>query len=123
MQFLVSRYDEVNHWKSKEIYFKFLLQCLKSIKIKLFYFEGIHTKEFIFLVQFLLTNAKVLEKMVITNALPMRDAKVLEKMVITNALPMRDPKPNMLLKSLRVALMLLNFPRSSPHAVVTFPYH
>ena len=68
-------------------------------------------------------DAKVLEKMVITNALPMRDAKVLEKMVITNALPMRDPKPNMLLKSLRVALMLLNFPRSSPHAVVTFPYH
>nr|XP_023873449.1 putative F-box protein At1g49610 isoform X2 [Quercus suber]POE84600.1 putative f-box/lrr-repeat protein [Quercus suber] len=105
LKFLVSRYDEVNHWKSKAIYFKFLLRCLKSIKIKLFYFQGIHTKEFIFLVQFLLTNAKVLEKM-----------------VITNALRMRNPTPNMLLKSLQVALMLLNFPRSSPHAVVTFPY-
>ncbi|XP_030961636.1 F-box protein At5g03100-like [Quercus lobata] len=105
LAYLVSRYDEVNHWKSKEIYFKFLLQCLKSIKIKLFYFEGIHTKEFIFLVQFLLTNAKVLEKM-----------------VITNVVPMRNPTPNMLLKSLRVALMLLSFPRSSPHAVVMFPY-
>ncbi|XP_050289057.1 F-box protein At5g03100-like isoform X3 [Quercus robur] len=105
LKFLVSRYDEVNHWKSKEIYFKFLLRCLKSIKIKLFYFEGIHTKEFIFLVQFLLTNANVLEKM-----------------VITNALPMRISTSNMPLKSLQVALKLLNFPRSSPHAVVMFPY-
>ncbi|XP_050289060.1 F-box/LRR-repeat protein At5g02910-like isoform X6 [Quercus robur] len=105
LMFLVSRYDEVNHWKSKEIYFKFLLRCLKSIKIKLFYFEGIHTKEFIFLVQFLLTNANVLEKM-----------------VITNALPMRISTSNMPLKSLQVALKLLNFPRSSPHAVVMFPY-
>ncbi|KAL4628844.1 hypothetical protein ACB092_05G267300 [Castanea dentata] len=105
LAFLVSRYDEVDHWKSKEIYFKFLLRCLKFIKIKLFHFEGIHTKEFTFLVQFLLTNAKVLEKM-----------------VITNYLPMQNPTPNMLLKSLQVALMLLSFPRSSPHAVVMLPY-
>ncbi|KAK7832034.1 hypothetical protein CFP56_026750 [Quercus suber] len=61
----VSSYDAVSHWKSKEIYFKFLLLCLKSIKIFSFG-ETSHTKEFILVVQFLLKNAKVLEKMVIT---------------------------------------------------------
>ncbi|KAF3949852.1 hypothetical protein CMV_024325 [Castanea mollissima] len=102
--YLVSRYDEVNHWKSKEIYFKFLLRCLKSIKIEFFGFEG-RTKEFIFLVQFLLKNAKVLEKM-----------------VITGAVSMQNPSHNMLLKFLRVAQKLLSFPRSSPCAVVMFPF-
>ncbi|XP_075667704.1 putative F-box protein At1g49610 [Castanea sativa] len=105
LAFLVRRYDEVDHWKSKEIYFKFLLRCLKFIKIKLFLFKEIHAKEFTFLVQFLLT-----------------DANVLEKMVITNFVHMRNISPNRLLKSLQVALMLLSFPRSSPHAVVMLPY-
>ncbi|XP_050290561.1 F-box protein At5g03100-like [Quercus robur] len=102
LKFLVSKYEKVNHWKSKEIYFKFLLGCLKSIKIE---FLRIHTKEFFFLVQFLLKNAKVLEKM-----------------VITEALPMQNPTRNMLLKFLRVAQKLLSFPRSFPHAVVMFQY-
>ncbi|KAL0012676.1 hypothetical protein SO802_007784 [Lithocarpus litseifolius] len=102
LKFLVSKYDELNHWESKEIYFKFLLRWLKSIKIE---FLRIHTKEFIFLVQFLL-----------------KSAKVLEKMVITEALPMQNPTHDMLLKFLRVAQKLLGFPRSSPHAVVMFPY-
>ncbi|XP_030963609.1 uncharacterized protein LOC115984736 [Quercus lobata] len=105
LEFLVSRYDEVDHWKSKEIYFKFLLRCLKSIKIKFFHFEGNYTKEFIFLVQFLL-----------------KKAKVLKKMVIIDALPTQNPTPDILLKFLSVAQKLLSFPRSSPHAIVMFPY-
>ncbi|XP_030961637.1 putative F-box/LRR-repeat protein At5g54820 [Quercus lobata] len=66
LDFLDRCYDEVKHWKSKEIYFKSLLQHLKIVKI--FGFGNVlHTKEvFISVVQFLLKNAKVQEKMVIT---------------------------------------------------------
>nr|XP_023904533.1 uncharacterized protein LOC112016240 [Quercus suber] len=65
-EFLDRIYDEVNHWKSKEVYFKSLLQCLKTVKIFGFG-ERLHTKDvFVLVVEFLLKNAKVLEKMVIT---------------------------------------------------------
>ena len=105
MQFLDRCYDEVNHWKSKEIYFKFLLRHLKIVMI--FGFENfLHTKEvFILVVQFSL-----------------KKAKVLKKMVIIDALPTQNPTPDILLKFLSVAQKLLSFPRSSPHAIVMFPY-
>ena len=54
------------HWKSKEVYFKSLLRCLKTVMIFGFG-ESFHTKDVcILVVEFLLKNAKVLEKMVIT---------------------------------------------------------
>nr|POE48480.1 hypothetical protein CFP56_67414 [Quercus suber] len=59
LEFLDRIYDEVNHWKSKEVYFKSLLQCLKTVKIFGFG-ERFHTKDvFILVVEFLLKNAKV----------------------------------------------------------------
>ncbi|KAK7836399.1 hypothetical protein CFP56_022552 [Quercus suber] len=88
---LLTSYDEVNHWKSKEVYFKSLLQYLKTVKI--------------FVVEFLLKNAKVLEKMVIT-----------EPQV------MQNETHNILLKFLQVPQKLLSFPKASPHAVVVFPF-
>ncbi|KAK7818307.1 hypothetical protein CFP56_041509 [Quercus suber] len=64
--FRIRSYDEVNHWKSKEVYFKSLLQYLKTIKIFGFR-KSFHPKKvFILVVEFLLKNAKILEKMVIT---------------------------------------------------------
>nr|POE55213.1 hypothetical protein CFP56_02213 [Quercus suber] len=58
-EFLDRIYDEVNHWKSKEVYFKALLQCLTTVKIFGFG-ERFHTKDvFILVVEFLLKNAKV----------------------------------------------------------------
>ncbi|XP_075667873.1 putative F-box protein At1g49610 [Castanea sativa] len=101
---LVRDYDVVNHWKSKEIYFKLLLLRLKSVKI-LCFAETLHQKEFILVVKFLLKNAKVLEKM-----------------VIIEPQSRQNPTRNMLRKSLQVAQKLLSFPRSSPNAVVMFPY-
>uniref|UniRef100_A0A7N2LCL0 FBD domain-containing protein n=1 Tax=Quercus lobata TaxID=97700 RepID=A0A7N2LCL0_QUELO len=59
---LVRDYDVVNHWKSKEIYFKSLLLQLKPVKI-LCFAKTFHKKESILVVTFLLKNAKVLEKM------------------------------------------------------------
>ena len=117
MQSLLSEYDEVNQWKSKEIYFEPLLRCLKIVKI--FGFRNIfhtsevfhtnevlfHTNEvFILVVQFLLKNAKVLEKM-----------DIIEPRV------MQTQTCNVLHECLQVAQKLLSFPRSSPHAVVMFP--
>lgn len=112
-QYLERRYlnsckcDEVSHGKSKEAYFKSLLVCLKTIKIFGFEERSLHIKEvFILLVQFLLKNAKVLEKMVIS------EPRI-----------MQNHTCNMLLlhEFLRVAQKLLSFPRSSPHAMVMFP--
>nr|POE84592.1 hypothetical protein CFP56_70681 [Quercus suber] len=57
---LVRDYDVVNHWKSKEIYFKSLLLQVKSVKI-LCFVDTFLKKEFILVVTFLLKNAKVLE--------------------------------------------------------------
>nr|POE45304.1 hypothetical protein CFP56_49221 [Quercus suber] len=58
-EFLDRIYDEVNHWKSKEVYFKSLLQCLKTVKIFGFG-ERLHTKDvFVLVVEFLLKNAKL----------------------------------------------------------------
>ncbi|XP_075666006.1 F-box protein At5g03100-like [Castanea sativa] len=98
--------DEVKHWKSGETYFKSLLVCLKTVKFFGFGERLFCTKEaFILVVQFLLKNAKVLEKMVITTS---RD--------------MQNEKRIMLPEFLQVTQQLLSFPRSSPHAVVLFPY-
>nr|POE84598.1 putative f-box/lrr-repeat protein [Quercus suber] len=98
--------DEVKHWKSGEIYFKSLLVCLKTVTIFGFGERLFHMKEaFILVVQFLLKNAKVLEKMVITTP---RD--------------MQNERRILLLEFLKVAQKLLSFPRSSPHAVIMFPY-
>ncbi|XP_030966371.1 putative F-box protein At1g49610 [Quercus lobata] len=92
--------------KLKEIYFYFksLLLHLKSVKI-LCSAKTFHKKEFILVVKFLLENAKVLKKM-----------------VITKPWAMQNPTRNMLRESLRVAQKLLSFPRASPNAVVMFPY-
>jgi len=60
---------------------------------------------FILVVQFLLKNAKVQEKMVITTS---RD--------------MQNERRILLLEFLKVAQKFLSFPRSSPHAVIMFPY-
>ncbi|KAK7842498.1 putative f-box/lrr-repeat protein [Quercus suber] len=72
LQFLEKRYiescnnDRKSNWKSKEIYFKSLLLCLKTVKIFGFEESLVHIKEvFISVVEFLLKNARVLEKMVI----------------------------------------------------------
>ncbi|KAK7832596.1 hypothetical protein CFP56_026279 [Quercus suber] len=98
--------DEVKHWKSGEIYFKSLLVCLKTVKIFGFGERFFCTTEaFILVVQFLLKNAKVLEKMVIIASRDMQNQKRL-------VLP----------EFLQVTQKLLSFPRSSPHAVVLFPY-
>jgi len=95
----------VNHWKSEEIYFKSLLQRLKTVKIFGFG-EIFHPNDvFILAVQFLLKNAKVLEKM-----------------VITKPQVMQNQMRNMLHEFLQVAQKLLSFPRSFPHAVVMLPY-
>ena len=94
----------MSHWKSKEIYFKFLSLRLKAIKIFGFGESLFHIKEVFFLVvQFLLKNAKVMEKMVITKPWVMQNEKA------------------MLHVFLQVAQKLLSFPRSSPHAVIMFP--
>ena len=105
MQFLDRCYDEVNHWKSKEIYFKSLLRHLKIVKI--FGFGNfLHTKEvFISVVQFLLKNAKVLEKMTITEPWFMRNQTCFWGR-----------------EFLQVAQKLLSFPRSSPNTMIMFPY-
>ncbi|KAK7842492.1 putative f-box protein [Quercus suber] len=98
-------YDDMSHWKSKEIYFKFLLLRLKTITIFGFGASLFHIKEVFFsVVQFLLKNAKVMEKMVITKPQVMQNEK------------------GMLQVFLQVAQKLLSFPRSSPHAVIMFPY-
>ncbi|XP_075666009.1 putative F-box protein At1g49610 [Castanea sativa] len=102
LESLLSRYDEVNQWKSKEIYFKPLLRCLKIVKI--FGFRNIFHRIFILVVQFLLRNAEVLEKMDIT------EPQVWQTQIC-----------NLLHECLQVAQKLLSFPRSSPHAVVMFP--
>ena len=100
----------MNQWKSKEIYFKPLLRCLKIVKIfgfiNIFHTsEVFHTFEvFNLVVQFLLKNAKVLEKM-----------DIIEPRV------MQTQTCNVLHECLQVAQKLLSFPRSSPHAVVMFP--
>ncbi|XP_065618068.1 putative F-box protein At1g49610 [Quercus suber] len=101
-----SYHDEVKHWKSGEIYFKSLLVCLKTVNIFGFGERLFHRKEeFILVVQFLLQNAKVLEKMVITTPWDMQNERSI-----------------LLLKFLKVGQKLLSFPRSSPHAVIMFPY-
>ncbi|KAK7832578.1 hypothetical protein CFP56_026284 [Quercus suber] len=99
-EFLVRSYDGVIHWKSKEVYFKSLLQCLKTVMIFGFrkYFHTM--KVFILVVEFLLINAKLLEKMIIT------EPRV-----------MRNETRNMLLKYLQVFQKLLSLPRTSPQAV------
>ncbi|KAK7818310.1 putative f-box/lrr-repeat protein [Quercus suber] len=98
--------DEVKHWKSREFYFKSLLVCLKTVKIFGFGERFFCTTEaFILVVQFLLKNAMVLEKMVIIASRDMQNQKRL-------VLP----------EFLQVTQKLLSFPRSSPHAVVLFPY-
>ncbi|GMY37229.1 putative F-box protein At1g49610 [Fagus crenata] len=100
-------YDEVSHWKSKEIYFMSLLLRLKTVKIFGFGEGVLYIKEvFILVVQFLLENAKVLEKMVFC------EPRVKQNQTF-----------NMLQEFLQVAQKLLSFPRSSPSAVVMFPYH
>ena len=105
MQYLIRSYDEVKHWKLKEVYFKSFLQLLKNVKICGFG-EIFYTNEvFILVVQFLLKNAKVLEKM-----------------VVTKPLVMQNQTRKMLRKFLQVAQKLLSFSRSSPRAVVMFPY-
>ncbi|KAK7836453.1 hypothetical protein CFP56_022501 [Quercus suber] len=79
---LLTSYDEVNHWKSKE--------------------KSFHTKDvFVLVVEFLLKNAKVLEKM-----------------VIAKPQVMQNETHNILLKFLQVPQKLLSFPRASPHAVL-----
>jgi len=98
-------YDDVSHWKSKEIYFKFLLLCLKTVKIFGFGENLVNIKEvFVLVVQFLLKNANVMEKMIITKPRVMQNQRC------------------MLHAFLQVAQKLLSFPRSSPHAVIMFPY-
>ncbi|KAF3970725.1 hypothetical protein CMV_005601 [Castanea mollissima] len=98
-------YDEVSHSKSKEVYFKSSLRFLKTVKIFGFR-KSFHIEEvFILVVKFLLKNAKVLEKMVIT-----------EPQV------MQNETHDMLLKYLQVSQKLLSFPRASPRAVVMFPF-
>ncbi|KAF3972332.1 hypothetical protein CMV_004142 [Castanea mollissima] len=68
--FHTRKFNEVSHWKSKKIHFKSLLQYLKTVKICGCVERLFHRKEvFISVVQFLLKNAKVLEKMVISEAL------------------------------------------------------
>merc|ERR1711974_262498 len=73
LQCLIRSYDEVKHWKLKEVYFKSLLRLLKNVKIcgsgEIFYTNEV----FILVVQFLLKNAKVLEKVVVTKPLVMRN--------------------------------------------------
>ena len=105
MQYLERSYDEVTHGKSKVIYFKSLQRHLKTVEVYGFG-EFFHTNEvFILVVQFLLKNAKVLEKM-----------------VITKPRVMQNQTCNMLREFLQVAHKLLSFPRFSPHAGVMFPY-
>ena len=105
MQYLIRSYDEVKHWKLKEVYFKSLLQLLKNVKICGFG-EIFYTNEvFILVVQFLIKNTKVLEKM-----------------VITKPRVMQNQTCNMLRGFLQVAQKLLSFPGFSPHAIVMFPY-
>ncbi|XP_050290564.1 F-box protein At5g03100-like [Quercus robur] len=103
-EYLRWSYHAGNHWELKDTYFKFLLLCLKSVKIQS-YGGLMGKKELNFVVQFLLKNAKVLEKMVIT---PPR--------------AWQNPTHDMLRGSLQMAQKLLSFPRSSPHAVVIFSY-
>ncbi|KAL4628826.1 hypothetical protein ACB092_05G266200 [Castanea dentata] len=98
-------YDEMSHSKSKEVYFKSSLRFLKTVKIFGFR-KSFHIEEvFILVVEFLLKNAKVLEKLVIT-----------EPQV------MQNETHDMLLKYLQVSQKLLSFPRASPRAVVMFPF-
>ena len=105
LPFPVRSYDEVIHWKSKEGYFKSLLRCLKTVMIFGFRKCFHTTKVFFIVVEFLLMNANVLEKMIITEP---RD--------------MQNETRNMLLKYLQVFQKLLNLPRSSPQALVIFPF-
>ena len=51
-----------------------------------------------------------------------KNAKVLEKMVFNEQRLMENETRYMLLKFLRVSQKLLSIPRSSPHAMVMFPY-
>ncbi|KAK7842494.1 putative f-box/lrr-repeat protein [Quercus suber] len=91
-----SEFDEVSHWKSKKIHFKSLLQYLKTVKISGFVERLFHRKEvFISVVQFLLKNAKVLEKMVISEALVTQNQ-------------------NMVHEFRQMAQKLISFPKSSP---------
>ena len=105
MQILLTSYDEVNHWKSKEVYLKSLLQCLKTVMIFGFRKCFQTKKVFILVVEFLLMNAKVLEKLIITKPRVMQNETL-----------------NILLKYLQVLQKLLSLPRSSPQAVVIFPF-
>ncbi|KAL4651045.1 hypothetical protein ACB092_01G130300 [Castanea dentata] len=99
----------VSHWKSTETCFNSLLLCLLTIKIFGFEKRLFHIKEvFILVVRFLLKNAKVLEKM-----------------VISEPRFMKYQTGDMLNEILQVTQKLLNFFRSSPHAMVmftSFPY-
>ena len=102
-------YDEESHWKSTETYFNSLLLCLTTVKIFGFEKRLFHIKEvFILVVRFLLKNAKVLEKMVIS------EPRVMKYQI-----------GDMPYEILQVTQKLLSFPRSSPHAMVmftNFPY-
>lgn len=95
----------MRHWKSKEIYFKSLLLCLKTLMIFGFEEGLVHIKEvLISVVELLLKNARVLEKMVIAKPQDIQNQR------------------HMLHDFLEVAQKLLSIPRSSPHAVIMFPY-
>ena len=81
--------------------------CYDNSRLKVLGFgEFFHTNEvYILVVQFLIKNTKVLEKM-----------------VITKPRVMQNQTCNMLRGFLQVAQKLLSFPGFSPHAVVMFPY-
>ncbi|KAK4587878.1 hypothetical protein RGQ29_019039 [Quercus rubra] len=98
--FHTRKFDEVSHWKSKKIHFKSLLQYLKTVKISGFVERLFHRKEvFISVVQFLLKNAKVLEKMVISEALVTQNQKMVHEFR-------------------QMAQKLISFPKSSPQVMV-----
>ena len=82
-----------------------MLLCLKTVKIFGFEESLVHIKEvFILVVEFLLKNTRVLEKMVIAKPHYIQNQR------------------HMLLDFLEVAQKLLSIPRSSPHVVIMFPY-
>ncbi|KAK4587879.1 hypothetical protein RGQ29_019040 [Quercus rubra] len=89
-------------------YYKGLCCYASRVKtVKIFGFEEslVHIKEvFILVVEFLLKNTRVLEKMVIAKPHYIQNQR------------------HMLLDFLEVAQKLLSIPRSSPHVVIMFPY-
>ncbi|KAF2303443.1 hypothetical protein GH714_018390 [Hevea brasiliensis] len=91
-----------SYWTSQNKIFNCLLLNLKTIEIFSHEEHLFENKYALAFVEFLLRNAKVLEKMVIFNDYPFH-------------------APNKTDRLLKVAQKLLSVPRSSPHAVVLFP--